>query len=304
MSKNIVFMGTPEYAAKILQGLIQNSFNVLAVITQQDKAVGRKQILVQSAVKTFALKHNLKVLTPKSLKDEVFQEELKCLDIDFIIVAAYGKILPKSILELAPCINLHASLLPKYRGASPIQSAILNADEKSGVCTMLMDEGLDTGAILQSLECDIKDKNALLVFEELGKLATKLCVKTLNEFQSLRPQIQDESKASFCTKIKKENGLIDIKEQKARDIYQKYLAFYNWPQIFLNNGLKFIEIELVNEDEKHQAAQILSLEKDAFLLACKNGVLRIKKLQEAGKKVLDARTYLNGKRLKSGDYLY
>lgn len=302
--KNVVFMGTPPYAARILEELIKNQFNITAVITQQDKAVGRKQILTQSAVKTLALKYNLKVLTPKNLKDEAFEELLRSLDIDFIVVAAYGKILPKSILELAPCINLHASLLPKYRGASPIQSAILNADETSGVCTMLMNEGLDTGAILQSFELDIKDKHASLVFEELGELAAKLCVKTLNEFKSIRPQIQDESKASFCTKIKKEDGLIDIKEQNASCIYQKYLAFSSWPQIFLQNGLKLVEIELVSKDEKHQGAQILSLEKDAFLLACKSGVLRIKKLQEAGKKVLDARTYLNGKRLKSGDCLY
>lgn len=303
--KNIIFMGTPHYATCILKELIDQKFNILALFTQPDKAVGRKQILTPSHTKAFLLENNINIpiFTPTTLKDESVFNEIFKLNPDFIVVAAYGKILPKNILDIAPCINLHASLLPKYRGASPIQSAILNGDEKSGVCTMLMDVGLDTGNILESIECDIKDKNAVEVFELLAHLAAKLCVNTLKNYNSIDPVIQDENLATYCKKIKKEDGLITL--DNAKKIYQKYLAFIPWPGIFLNNGLKFLELELVDELKQYsKEAQILELEKESFLLTCKQGILRIKKIQENGKKILDGRTYLNGKRLKCGDYLY
>ncbi|MBK1972517.1 methionyl-tRNA formyltransferase [Campylobacter sp. TTU-622] len=303
--KNIIFMGTPSYATCILKELIDKKFNILALFTQPDKAVGRKQILTPSDTKIFLSQNapHIPIFTPKSLKDEKIIDEIKDLKPDFIVVAAYGKILPKNILDIAPCINLHASLLPKYRGASPIQSAILNGDEKSGVCTMLMDAGLDTGAILESIECDIKDKNAVEVFELLAHLAAKLCVSTLKNYNSIVPIVQDENLATYCKKIKKEDGLITL--DNAKKIYQKYLAFMSWPGIFLDKGLKFLELELIDESTQHtKEGQILELEKESFLLTCKQGILRIKKIQENGKKILDGRTYLNGKRLKCGNYLY
>ncbi|MFQ6342989.1 methionyl-tRNA formyltransferase [Campylobacter sp. VTCC 70190] len=303
--KKIIFMGTPSYATCILRAILENeNFRLLALFTQPDKAVGRKQILTPSDTKAFLNEHYpaIPVFTPKSLKDENIIREIRDLNPDFIVVAAYGKILPKAILELAPCVNLHASLLPKYRGASPIQSAILNRDEKSGVCTMLMEEGLDTGAILQSLECNIKDKNSSEVFELLANLAAKLILTTLLNFEKITPKKQDEKLASFCKKIKKEDGLVNL--QNARELYQKYLAFTPWPGVFLENGLKFLELELVDETKQNaKIGEILALEKESFLLACKQGILRVKKLQESGKKALDGRTYLNGKRLKNADSL-
>ncbi|MBZ7931367.1 methionyl-tRNA formyltransferase [Campylobacter sp. RM12910] len=304
--KKIIFMGTPAYATCILKALLENkNFNIIALFTQPDKAVGRKQILTPSHTKAFLNNHspNIPIFTPKSLKDEVIIKQIRDLKPDFIVVAAYGKILPKAILDIAPCVNLHASLLPKYRGASPIQSAILNGDEKSGICTMLMEEGLDTGPILESLECNIKNKNSSEVFEILANLAAKLIISTLLNFKNLIPKKQDENLATQCTKIKKEDGMIVL--YNAKEIYQKYLAFNPWPNIFLNNGLKFLELELVDENKQfNQEGEILELEKESFLLSCKQGILRIKKLQESGKKVLDGRTYLNGKRLKVGDCLY
>ncbi|EDP6910219.1 methionyl-tRNA formyltransferase [Campylobacter upsaliensis] len=301
--KKLVFMGTPAYATHILQELLRH-FELLALFTQPDKAVGRKQILTPSDTKAFLQKTapQIPIFTPKSLKDEELFESLKALKPDFIVVAAYGKILPQNILDLAPCINLHASLLPKYRGASPIQSAILNGDEVSGVCSMLMDAGLDTGTILQSVECDIKDKKAEEVFEIFGNLAASLAVETLRHFSQITPQKQDESKVSICKKIKKEDGLVDLSH--AKKLYRKFLAFYPWPGVFLENGLKFLDIELYDEKENEKEGLILALEKESFLLTCKKGTLRIKVLQESGKKPLDGRTFLNGKRLKSADYLY
>lgn len=306
MKKKIIFMGTPSYATCILKTLLNNeNFDVLALFTQADKVVGRKQLLMPSHTKAFLRENypNIPIFTPTSLKDENIAEQIQSLKPDFIVVAAYGKILPKIILNLSTCVNLHASLLPKYRGASPIQSAILNADEKSGVCTMLMEEGLDTGAVLESLECDIKDKNSSEVFELFGNLAGKLIISTLLNFDKIIPKKQDDSLATFCKKIKKEDGLVNLKN--ARECYQKYLAFIPWPGVFLENGLKFLELELIDEFKNNiKEGEILGIEKESFLLACKQGILRIKKIQKSGKKALDGRTYLNGKRLKIADSLY
>ncbi len=302
--KNIIFMGTPHYATCILKELINAGFNIQAVLTQADKPVGRKQILTPSNVKQFIIENNLniKIFTPNTLKDENLISQLNAFKPDFIIVAAYGKILPKAILDIAPCINLHASLLPKYRGASPIQSAILNGDKISGVCTMLMEEGLDSGAILESVICDIENKNSNEVFVLFSDIAAKLCVNTLNHFHKITPKIQDENQVSFCRKIKKEDGLVRL--DNAKSIYQKFLAFYSWPGIFLENGLKFIDIELIDVDKIQTSKRILDITNEGFLLSCEKGILKIKFLQESGKKVLDAKTYLNGKRLKLGDYLF
>ncbi|EAI4298363.1 methionyl-tRNA formyltransferase [Campylobacter lari] len=302
--KNIIFMGTPSYATCILKELIDKGFNVQALFTQPDKPVGRKQILTPSDTKKFVLENNLniEIFTPKSLKDENTINGIKSLKPDFIVVAAYGKILPKEILDIAPCINLHASLLPKYRGASPIQSAILNGDKISGACTMLMEEGLDSGAILESIECDIEGKNSAEVFIMLSNLAAKLTISTLLNFEKIIPKKQDESLVTHCKKIKKEDGLVNL--DNASEIYQKFLAFTPWPGIFLENGLKFLDIELIDSEKTQKSGVILQIEKESFLLSCTKGVLRIKTLQESGKKALDAKTYLNGKRLKLGDSLF
>ncbi|WP_300702195.1 methionyl-tRNA formyltransferase [uncultured Campylobacter sp.] len=302
MGKKIIFMGTPSYAATILQALINSGFNVLAIFTQPDKAVGRKQILSASEVKILGLNNNIDVFTPNNLKDEQISKLISSLNPDFIVVAAYGKILPKNILDICPCINLHASLLPKYRGASPIQSAILNGDEESGVCSMLMQESLDSGDILEKTSFSIKNKKADEVFELMSKEAAKLCISTLNNFYKIKPQAQDESKATFCKKIKKSDGLVNLED--AKTLYQKFLAFYPWPGVFLENGLKFIDINLIDDISKNKEAEILDIQGESFLLACKKGVLKINKIQEAGKKICSAKSYLNGKRLKSGNYLY
>lgn len=300
----IIFMGTPSYAERILDELIACKFSIVGVFTNEDKPFGRKGVLKQSEVKHLAQSKipQTPIFTPKSLKTSEVLAQIQGLKADFIVVAAYGKLLPKEILNCAPCINLHASLLPKYRGASPIQQAILNGDETSGVCVMLMNERLDGGAILKSASLNIKNKRADEVFLKMSELAARLCVETLNEFKTLKALPQDESKATFCTKIKKEDGLVNL--DNAKELYHKFLAFYPWPSVFLSNGLKFIDIELVDNAAHERDGEILSVEKEGFLLACKTGTLKVKALQESGKNKVSAKDYINGKRLKSGDSLY
>lgn len=300
----IIFMGTPSYAERILDELIACKFSIVGVLTGEDKPFGRKGVLKQSEVKRLAQRKipQTPIFTPKSLKTSEVLAQIQGLKADFIVVAAYGKLLPKEILNCAPCINLHASLLPKYRGASPIQQAILNGDEISGVCAMLMNERLDGGAILKSASLNIKNKRADEVFLKMSELAARLCAETLNEFNTLKALPQDESKATFCTKIKKENGLVNL--DNAKELYHKFLAFYPWPSVFLSNGLKFIDIELVDNAAHERDGEILSVEKEGFLLACKIGTLKVRALQESGKNKVSAKDYINGKRLKSGDSLY
>ena len=334
-STKIIFMGTPSFAARILQELIdeneklqdenaksagksltknensqnlkadksQAKFDIVGVFTGEDKAFGRGGELKQSEVKalTTAKLPQTPIFTPKTLRDESTIKQIQGLKPDFIVVAAYGKILPKSVLDAAPCINLHASLLPKHRGASPIQHAILCGDEISGVCAMLMNEKLDGGAVLASESLNIKDKRANEVFEQMGELAARLCVRVLREFHTLKPTPQNEGAASYCAKIKKGDGLVDLRD--AREIYRKFLAFYPWPGVFLASGLKFIDIEFVENTPNSQVGRILAVENSHFLLACERGVLKIKALQESGKKVVSAKDYINGKRLKVGDSL-
>lgn len=299
MKKNIVFMGTPDFSAKILQNLTIKH-NVNLVITQTDKLVGRKKILTPSSVKKVALELGIEVAQPKSFKNNVeIVELIKSKKPDFIIVAAYGKILPKEVLDIAPCVNTHASLLPLYRGASPIQSAILNADEISGVTLMMMDIGLDTGDILYQEKIDIKGLNSLEVFEKMSDLSVMMLDKFLDN-PSLYKQIkQDDSLATLTKIINKEDGLIDF--DNAKNIYQKYLAYYPWPGIFTSKQTKFIEIELVNENLNDDSLVIKSIDKDGFILSCKIGDIKVKKLQQAGKNIVDAKSFLNGQRLKVGD---
>ncbi|MBN7288239.1 MULTISPECIES: methionyl-tRNA formyltransferase [Campylobacter] len=297
---NIIFMGTPAYARVILDALVRAGIGVTGIFTQPDKPVGRKQILTPSEVKIYAQQNlpHTKIFQPRTLKEGTVTAEILALKPDFIVVAAYGKILPKSILDIAPCINLHASILPKYRGASPIQAALLNGEKNTGVTAMLMDEGLDTGDMLGFTHVSCEGKRSAEMFEILGELAGKLAVKTLFDFKNLTPQKQDDALATHCKKIQKSDGLVNLSED-AEQIYNKFRAFHEWPGIFLESGLKFLELNLA--DGNGAAGEILRIEKDGFVMACGMGALKILALQEAGKKALDAKAYINGKRLVAGN---
>ncbi len=301
----IVFMGTPAYATEILKALLkEEGIEILAVFTQPDKKAGRKMILTPPHIKSY-IKENgidIPIYQPESLKDEESYEIIKSLNPDFIIVAAYGQILPKNILDISVCINLHASILPKYRGASPIQSAILNGDEFTGVTAMLMDEGLDRGDMLSFSYTKIGDKNVVKLFEELSKMAGELTVDTLKNFDRLKPIKQLDALASYAKKIVKEDGLIEFSD--ASLIYRKFKAFYLWPGIFLKSGLKLKDLEVAKRDGEYNRGEILSIEDErCIVVGCKRGAIKIFRLQPPSKREMGAVEYIRGKRLKVGDYL-
>jgi len=292
---NIIFMGSPDYAVKILDSL-KKKFKIEAVFTQPDKPVGRKKVLTPTPVKKYALENNLDIFTPSSLKNE----DLSKFNADFIVVAAYGLLLPKSVLEIAPCINLHASILPKYRGASPIQSAVLNGDKFTGVTSMLMNEGLDTGDILVWDYLKINNKTSMDLFDELASLAAKQIIYTLENFDNIKPLKQNNVLATYSPKIKKQDGFVNFESALLMD--RKYRAFKPWPGIFCNK-FKINEMELIETDLIHQKGIILKIENEGVVIGCNKGSVKLKKIQIPGKKEIEAVSYLNGKRLKVGDNL-
>ncbi len=294
---NILFMGTPDYAEIILKSLIEK-YNIVGVYTQPDKPVGRKKILTAPPVKVLAENHNIPVFQPNNLKNEA--NNIKSLNPDFIIVAAFGQILPKEVLDIAPCINLHASLLPKYRGASPIQSAILNGDKFSGITAMKMDIGLDTGDILAYEYCEVGDKTAPELFDELANIAANLTPFVIDNYSKIKPLKQIDAISTYSPKITKKDGEIDFSD--ALIIYRKYKAFYYWPNIFTNK-FKIKKMKLVDIDSKNEASQILEIKKDSIIVGCKKGKIEIIEIQPHSKKSMNVISYINGQRLKVGDNL-
>ena len=296
----IVYMGTPHYAKEILESLVTaEDMDVSLVLTQPDRPVGRKKILTPPPVKVLAVEHDIAVLQPNRLSDEGIFEAIVKAKPDFIIVAAFGQILPKNILDIAPCINLHASLLPQYRGASPVQQSLLNGDEKTGVTSMLMEEGLDTGDILETIAFVIpKDMRLHALMQQLTKDACRLTLSTVRNFKHLTPTKQDETKATLCKKIKKTDGQIDFED--AQIIYNKYRAFEGWPGIFHENGTKFDGVSLIETEKENRAYEILAFEEDAVVVGCTKGALKIATLQPASKKAMCAKAYCVGRGLKVG----
>lgn len=306
MSKKVLFMGTPSYATEILKELLNNkNYEVIGIFTQEDKPVGRKQVLTPPHIKQYCLENNINIpiLQPKKLKDNlVAYISIKELEPDFIVVAAYGQILPKEILNLAPCINLHASILPNYRGASPIQEGILNDDEYLGVTSMLMEEGLDCGDILGYSY--LKNEKNMLVseaFTKLSDLAAKLTIITLDNYDKLKPIKQNDSSTSFCKKIKKEDGEVDF--NSAKKLFSKYKAYSFWPGIFLKSELKLKDIEFVENSSQNIAGEILEIAKDYIVVGCNQGRLKIRTLQAPSKNSINSVEYIKGKRLTIGDIL-
>lgn len=296
-------MGTPDYASYILDKLIQDAeIKVLSAYTQPDKPVGRKKILTAPVVKTVALENGITIHQPLNLRSPQTEEEIKSLNPDYIVVAAYGQILPKNILDIAPCINLHASILPYYRGASPIQQALLNGDKETGVTAMLMDVGLDTGDILKISKISVPENMMVEeLFEALTHCAADLTLNVLKEFNTLTPQKQDDEVATHCAKISKENGLVVFDD--AQRLYNKYRAYTPWPGAYLESGLKLKEMLLESVDGQHKAGEVLEVGKNFLIIGCEKGSIRLLKVQPASKKEMDIQAYLNGKRLERADTL-
>lgn len=305
MSKKIVFMGTPDYATIIFDAVIKEGYEVLALFTQPDKPVGRKQILTPPHIKQYCLDNNIStpIFQPEKLRGNVeVISELKSLNPDFIIVAAYGQILPREILNIAPCINLHASLLPKYRGASPIQESLLNGDNYTGVTSMLMEEGLDSGDILGLKYYKIPDNMEVAeLFSKLSTLAAELTLETLENYELINPKKQNESNVTYCKKIKKEYGEVEF--DSAKILCQKFKAYSYWPGIYLKSGLKLKNITLHDTNSENNAGELLEIGTDFIIIGCKSGSLKIKTLQAPSKKEVTSVDYIRGIRIKVGDIL-
>lgn len=299
----IIFMGTPDYAGFILQKIIDTKdMEVVAVYTQPDKPVGRKKILTPPIVKTIALQNGIAVYQPNRLRDESTIKEVADIKCDYIVVAAYGQILPSEILKHAPCINLHASILPHYRGASPIQQTLLNGDSKTGVTAMFMDEGLDTGDIIKIKEIAIGNTEmAESLFNKLTHVASELTIDVLENFNSYISIKQDNSLASHCKKISKQDGEVEF--DNAVNIFNKYRAFTPWPGIYLGSGLKLKKIELIEDMSQNRIGTILSIEKDGIVIGCKKGSIKVLSVQPESKNEMDVLSYINGKRLGVADIL-
>lgn len=306
MSKKILFMGTPDYATKIFEEILVNeNYELIGLFTQPDKKVGRKQILTAPHIKQFCLDKNLDlpIFQPDKLRNnEEVTTQIKDLNPDFIIVAAYGQILPKEILDIAPCINLHASLLPKYRGASPIQESLLNDDIYTGVTSMMMEEGLDSGDILALKYLKITPTMEVVeAFNKLSQIAAKLTIETLDNFERISPLKQNDSEVSFCNKIKKEHGLVNFKS--AKKLVLKFKAYSFWPGVFIESGLKLKNITLLENESCNEAGKILEIKKDSVVIGCEKGSIEIKNLQAPSKKEVDSADYIRGQRLNVGDIL-
>ena len=305
-----VFFGTPEFAAIVLGKLIDVGYTPAAVVTNPDEPVGRKQIFPPPPAKVLAEKHDIPVFQPKKLRDNLeFLEQFKNLKSDLAIIAAYGKILPKEILDIPVYgfINVHGSLLPYYRGASPIQTAILNGDKETGVTIMEVDEEMDHGAVIAYSKLLIANGDTYeTLSKKIAELGAELLIKTIPDYISgkIKPVPQEYNKATYTKIIKKEDGKIDW-QKSAEEIERMVRAYYPWPGAYANiknKILKIIEANISEDKNNHQIGEIFTLQHPNILenigvllgVKCGAGVLIIKKLQLEGGKILSAQEFLNG----------
>jgi methionyl-tRNA formyltransferase len=309
----IIFMGTAELSCASLEKLCGDPrFRIVATVTQPDKPKGRDLKLQPSPVKVLAQKLNLPVLQPLKARDESFIAELRALKPDLMVVVAYGQILPQTILDLPPhgCLNVHTSLLPKYRGAAPIQWAIANGEAETGVTIMKMDAGLDTGPVLSlSRTAILAADDSQILHDRLAQLGAQLLVETIPEYVAgnVRPQPQPAEGSTYAAKIKKEDGHIDW-NLPAKQVWNRLRAFTPWPGAFTflpatpkPQLLKIWKLEVV--EKSGRTGEVLSADKDGLVVACGQGAVRILELQLEGGKRLATGQFLAGHPLKAGTML-
>lgn len=312
----IVYMGTAEFAKKPLEKLLKTKNEISLVITNEDKPYGRGKKLKPSCIKEVALENRIEVLTPKSLKKEegkILLERLKEISPDIIVVCAYGKILPKEIIEVAKCgtINIHGSLLPEYRGAAPIQRAVLDGKEKTGVTIMYIDESLDTGDIILKEEVEIKKEDTTdTMFEKLSEIGSELLIKAIEKIEegTVKRTKQDDSIATYAEILKKEEAYISF-EDTSKEILNKVRGMngaLTAKAIFENKIYKIYEIEIVEDNkikkiEKENNVSLTSLEPGKYLITKNNiyvksgdGVIELKKIQAPNKKKMSVHDFLLG----------
>ncbi len=295
---NIVFMGTPFFCIPTLEELWRD-YNVKAVVCQPDRKAHRGHKVFPCPVKNFAVSKGIPVLQPEKVrKNDQFLQKLKKYEPDIIVVIAYGQILPKSVLDVARlgCINLHASLLPKYRGASPIQFSIMNGDKKTGVTSMMMNTKMDEGDILLQHEMDISEVDVVgTLHDKLAQLSARCAVETIEGLRdkTIEPKMQDHESATYTRLIKKEDGRVKW-DQDAKKVFDHYRAMTPWPGFFTYFEDKYIKIiECHKGQGSGRPGEILKTE-NVIEIACMDGSIIVERLQMAGKKALDTKSFLNG----------
>ncbi len=302
----ILFMGTPEIAKDSLEQLINDNYNIVGVFTREDKPVGRKQIITPPPVKILANEYNIPVYQPaKSLKGE-YTDKIREINPDLIVVVAYGKILPKDLIDIPKlgCINLHVSLLPKYRGAAPIQHALINGDKQTGVTVMRIDVGLDTGDIISVLPIEIdEDENQVDLFNKVSQKGKEFLSKTIldiinGDFTQTK---QNEAEMSLAPPLTKEMAFFEFNEDY-KVLHNKIRGQYPWPgAYFIFEDKKVKVLKARKSDARGNIGEILSLK--PLTIACKNGALELLTVQPENSKAMDSNAYAMGKRFKIGDSL-
>ena len=303
----ILFMGTPDFAVPCLEKLINDGHNIVGVLTQPDKPQGRKMKLTPPPVKELALKNNLEVYQPESLKNDAIKSLLEDKQPELIVVVAYGKILPKYVLDFPKygCINVHGSLLPRWRGAAPIQWSIISGDKTAGVTTMKMAEGLDTGDMLLKYETEIgQTETAGELFDRLALSGAELLHDTIEQIDSIVPEVQDESKANYAHMLDKQMAQIDwSKSNKEIDCLIRGLN--PWPVALTTlNGERLKVYSASLENASGKAGEVLKADsKNGLLVACGEGAILLNEIQAVGGKRMNAKDYLRGHKIEVGSIL-
>lgn len=297
----IVFMGTPDFAVPSLQRLISDGHDVVAVYCQPDKPQGRHFVLTPPPVKVAAIEKNIPVLQPNTLKDEQVQQTLAEFAPDIIVVAAYGKLLPKAVLDMPKygCINVHGSILPKYRGAAPIQWAVINDEPKAGVTIMQMAEGLDTGDMLLVAETEVgADETAGELFDRIAMLGADALSEALKKIDELEPIKQDDSLACWASPLKKTDGEIDWKKD-AKAVYALIRGVSPWPGAYTIFNGKRLKIHKARLCDKNGEAGALLDEKN-LIIGCGCGSVELIEVQLEGAKRISAADFIRGQRVAKG----
>lgn len=306
----VVFLGTSEFSCPSLEILLASSHEILAAVTQPDRPKGRGQKLAFSPVKSLSLAKNLPVFQPERVRDPSFLEVLKSLHPDLIVVVAYGQILPSSVLSIPPrgCVNVHASLLPKYRGAAPIARAILGEETRTGVTTIFMDRGMDTGPILLTAETEIGDSDTMgRLHERLARMGAHLLVRTLDglEKDTITPRPQDSSQATYAPKIEKEEGRVHW-DTPARQLFNLLRAFDPRPGAFTLWGdrtLKLFLPKVVEGEAKENPGTVAQAAANGVLIATSHGYLLVGELQLENRPRMTVAEFLRGYPLEPGVHL-
>ena len=307
----IIFMGTPDFSVGTLEALVEAGHEVCLVVTQPDKPKGRGKEMQYTPVKEAALKHGIEVYQPRRIREAECVEKLRQYNADIMVVIAFGQIIPKEILEMVPygCVNVHASLLPKYRGAAPIQWSIIDGEAVTGVTTMQMDEGLDTGDMLLKTEVPITaEETGESLHDKLAKAGAALCVETLAKLQegSIVPEKQGESPTAYAKMLDKKLGNIDW-TKSAVEIERLVRGLNSWPSAYTYWNKKVVKIwktSVIDENSNEQVGTVVKVEKDGFYVQTGNGILKVLELQIPGKKRMDAGAFLRGYTIEPGEVFH